>query len=225
MSLKTYVLRRILYIAPLMIAITLMNFTLINVAPGDPVLVRVGLIKCETPECYNNAYNKAAIEMGLMDENYYTVPWFERYIDFVNDLLHFDLGRSWSYTQGGNGIPVADIIKEHAVYTLVLNVFSFILSLLLSTAIGVVSATRSRSIWDKTLTVAMLLGYSMPLFWLAKLLMYVSFVMFNFTGVTNKDAFNKPLLLNPSFYKYMLLPLLSLTLGGLVFMARLIRSQ
>lgn len=65
----------------------------------------------------------------------------------------------------------------------------------------------------------------MPLFWLAKLLMYVSFVLFGFTGVSNKQAFNKPLLLNPHFYKFMLLPLLSLTLGGLVFMARLIRSQ
>jgi len=74
MSLKGYILRRILYIVPVMIVITLMNFTLINIAPGDPVLVRVGLIKCETPECYNNAYNKAAIEMGLMSPNYYTVP-------------------------------------------------------------------------------------------------------------------------------------------------------
>ncbi|UJG41092.1 MAG: ABC transporter permease [Candidatus Heimdallarchaeum aukensis] len=225
MSLKGYILRRILYIVPVMVAITLMNFTLINVAPGDPVIVRVGLIKCETPECYNNAYNKAAIEMGLMSPNYYTVPWFERYVSFMNDLLHFDFGKSWSNTQGGEGIPVADIIKRHAVYTVTLNSLSFVLSLLLSTAIGVVSATRSRSFWDKSLTVAMLLGYSMPLFWLAKLLMYVSFVLFGFTGVSNKQAFNKPLLLNPHFYKFMLLPLLSLTLGGLVFMARLIRSQ
>ena len=225
MSLRGFIIRRVLYIVPLMLGITLMNFTLINISPGDPVIVRLGLIHCETPECYNNAYNKEAIEMGLLTRDLYTVPWFERYVDFVNDLLHFDLGRSWYNQQAGQGVPVAKIIKEHAPYTVILNVVSFILSLILSTAIGVVSATRMRSFWDKSLTVAMLFGYSMPLFWIAKLFMYTSFKLFSFTGVTNKDAFIKPLVLNPSFYKYLILPTLALTLGGLVFMARLMRSQ
>ncbi|MHA1259682.1 MAG: ABC transporter permease [Candidatus Heimdallarchaeaceae archaeon] len=225
MSLKGYIIRRVLYIVPLMLGITLMNFTLINISPGDPIVVRLGLIHCESEACYNSAYNKEAIQMGLLNEDMYTVPWFKRYVDFVNDLLHFDLGESWYNTQAGKGIPIAEIIKDHAPYTLILNVVSFILSLLLSTAIGVVSATRMRSVWDKSLTVAMLLGYSMPLFWIAKLFMFLSFKLFNFTGVTNKDAFIKPLLLNPNFYKYLILPTLSLTLGHLVFMARLIRSQ
>jgi peptide/nickel transport system permease protein len=202
-----------------------MNFTLINVSPGDPVIVRLGLIHCETPECYNSAYNREAIEMGLLNNDMYTVPWFERYVSFVNDLLHFDFGRSWYNTQAGEGIPISEIIMNHAPYTLILNTISFILSLLMSTAIGVISATRRRSIWDKGLTIAMLFGYSMPLFWLAKLLMLLSFELFNFTGVTNKDAFVTPILLNPAFYKYLILPTLALTLGHLVFMARLMRSQ
>lgn len=208
-----------------MLGITLMNFTLINIAPGDPVLVRLGLIKCETPECYNAAYNREAIAMGLLNSSLYTVPWHQRYIKFLTDLLHLDFGKSWYFTVAGQGIPVLKIIGDHLPYTLVLNIISFILSLLMSTAIGVVSATRARSFWDNFLTVSMLLGYSMPLFWLAKLLMYVSWKMFNFTGVANKEAFVRPLLLNPHFYKYLILPTLSLTLGGLTFMARLVRSQ
>ncbi len=225
MSLRGYIVRRVIYILPVMLGITLMNFTLINVSPGDPVLVRLGLIHCETPECYNSAYNREAIEMGLLDNDMYTVPWFERYIDFVNDLLHFDLGRSWYNTQAGVGIPISQLISERAVYTITLNVLSFIFSLLLATAIGVVSATRQNSIWDRSLTIAMLLGYSMPLFWLAKLIMLLSYSLFNFTGVVSKDAFKTPLFLNPDFYKYLILPTLALTLGGLVFMARLVRSQ
>ena len=225
MSLRGYIVRRIIYIVPVMLGITLMNFTLINVSPGDPVIVRLGLLHCETPECYNTAYNNEAIEMGLMNNEMYTVPWFERYIDFVNDLLHFDLGRSWYNTQAGQGISISQMISERAVYTITLNVLSFIFSLLLAVAIGVVSATRQNSIWDRSLTFAMLLGYSMPLFWLAKLLMLLSYSLFNFTGVANKDAFKTPLFLNPNFYKYLILPTLALTLGGLVFMARLVRSQ
>ena len=208
-----------------MLGITLMNFTLINIAPGDPVVVRIGLIHCESNECYNAAYNREAIAMGLMDQDLYTVPWFQRYISYVSDLLKFDFGDSWYYTQAGQGMPIAQIISEHAPYTLILNILSFIISLLMSTAIGVVSATRRNSFWDRSLTFAMLLGYSMPLFWIAKLLMYLSFSLFRFTGVTNKDTFIKPLLLNPKFYKYLILPTLALTLGHLVFMARLIRSQ
>ncbi|MCE7746834.1 MAG: ABC transporter permease [Candidatus Heimdallarchaeota archaeon] len=225
MSLKGFVIRRVLYIIPVMLGITLMNFTLINVSPGDPVIVRLGLIHCDNPDCYNNAYNREAIEMGLMSSDLYTIPWFTRYVDYISDLLRFDFGRSWYNTQAGIGIPIANIIADHASYTVILNVISFVLSLLLSTAIGVVSATRRNSFWDRSLTVAMLLGYSMPLFWLAKLLMFLSFKLFNFTGVTNKDAFVKPILLNLSFYKYLILPTLALTLGHLVFMARLIRSQ
>ena len=225
MSLRGYIVRRVLYIVPVMLGITLMNFTLINVSPGDPVIVRLGLIKCETPECYNAAYNREAVEMGLLGEDMYTIPWFDRYIDFVSDLLRFDFGRSWYNTQAGEGIPISQIIGDHAPYTLILNIISFILSLIMSTAIGVISATRRRSIWDKGLTIAMLFGYSMPLFWIAKLLMLLSYELFSFTGVTNKDAFVEPILFNPHFYKYLILPVLALTLGHLVFMARLIRSQ
>ncbi|MFW9852452.1 MAG: hypothetical protein ACFFDS_05895, partial [Candidatus Thorarchaeota archaeon] len=97
MSLRGYIIRRVLYIVPLMLGITLMNFTMINVSPGDPVIIRLGLIQCNTVECYNNAYNKEAVEMGLLSRDLYTVPWFERYVDFVNNLLHFDFGRSWYY--------------------------------------------------------------------------------------------------------------------------------
>lgn len=225
MTLRGYIVKRVIYIVPVMLGITLMNFTLINVSPGDPVIVRLGLLHCETPECYNTAYNREAIEMGLLDNEMYTVPWFERYIDFVNDLLHFDLGRSWYNTQAGVGIPISQLISERAVYTITLNVLAFVFSLLLATAIGVVSATRQNSIWDRSLTIAMLLGYSMPLFWLAKLIMLLSYSLFNFTGVVSKDAFRTPLILNPNFYKYLILPVLALTVGGLVFMARLVRSQ
>ena len=208
-----------------MLGITLMNFTLINISPGDPVIIRIGLIHCENMDCYNSAYNREAIEMGLLNEELYTVPWFTRYIRFVSDLLRFDFGTSWYYTKAGKGVPIATILEEHLFYSIILNILSFVISLALSTAIGVVSATRMRSFWDKSLTVAMLLGYSMPLFWIAKLLMLGSYRLFNFTGVTNKEAFVKPLMLNGQFYKYLILPTLALTLGGLVFMARLMRSQ
>ena len=225
MSLKGYIVRRTLYIIPIMLGITLLNFTLIHTSPGDPVIVRLGLLKCYTIECYNTAYNMEAINMGLMDRDLYTIPWFERYVSFVNDLLHFDFGRSWYFQHGGQGAPINQILKDKAVYTITLNIIATVVSILLSTFIGVIAATRKNSFWDKTLTITMLLGYSMPLFWLAKLLMLMSYYMFNFTGVSTKDTFRTPLITNGNFYKHLILPVLALSLGGLVFMARLVRSQ
>ncbi|MHA2358554.1 MAG: hypothetical protein ACXABK_07300, partial [Candidatus Heimdallarchaeaceae archaeon] len=113
MSLRGYIVRRVLYIVPLMLGITLINFTLINISPGDPIVVRIGLIHCESSDCYSAAYNREAIEMGLLDDDLYTVPWFTRYIQFVSDLLRLDFGRSWYNTQAGVGIPVSQIIAEH----------------------------------------------------------------------------------------------------------------
>ena len=211
-----------------MLGITLLNFTLLSLTPGDPVIVRIGLIHCENMDCYNTAYNREAVEMGLLDDEWYTVPWFQRYINFINDLLHLDLGNSWYFTRGGTGIPVSNIIGERIVYTLTLNILSLIFSLIISTVIGVISATRQNSFWDRSLTVAMLLGFAMPLFWLAKLFMLASFHLFNFTGVAGKEAFSKirgSIFFNGQFYLYMILPVVTMTFHSLVFMARLIRSQ
>jgi peptide/nickel transport system permease protein len=65
----------------------------------------------------------------------------------------------------------------------------------------------------------------MPTFWLAKLVMLASFYTFHFTGATEFDVFQEPFILNPKFYKYLILPTVTLVLTGLVFLARLTRSQ
>jgi peptide/nickel transport system permease protein len=110
-------------------------------------------------------------------------------------------------------------------YTLFLTTPAFVIATILSTIIGVVQATRQYSIWDKAVTLASLVGFSMPAFWLAKLVMLTSFFMFKFTGATTGDAFEEPFIINPGFYKYLILPVLTLVLTGLVFLARLTRSQ
>ena len=118
MSLKGFILRRTIYIVPIMIGVTLINFTLIDASPGDPIRIRVGLVSCTTPDCYNDAYNREALAMGLIDSDGYTVPWVTRYFDFLNRILRFDLGDSWSMMQAGKGVPVSRIIADHAVYTI-----------------------------------------------------------------------------------------------------------
>jgi len=245
-SLRSYAIRRFLYIIPTLIGISILSFTLIALSPGDPIMIRMGLFKGEQSE-YIDMYNEIGQEIGILDEDNNTVNIVVRYLrwlgfakrpieyEFNEDgspvyrysgVLQGDLGRSWHWTQDGRiGKKITDIIVSRMWYTLFLTTPAFVISTILATIIGVVQATRQYSIWDKSVTVASLIGYSMPAFWLAKLIMLASFFMFNFTGATQGDAFREPFIINPKFYVFLILPTITLILTALVFLSRLTRSQ
>jgi len=235
MSLQSYAIRRILYIFPTLLGITIISFALIAASPGDPIQIRMGLWMGELGE-YEEAYDKIGYDIGILDEDGNRINVFVRYLRWFglmkdnsgerNGLLQGNLGRSWFWTQNGNiGKPISSIITSRLWYTLFLTTPAFIISTILATVIGVVQATRQYSWWDKGVTLASLIGFSMPAFWLAKLIMLGSFYLFSFTGATQGDAFTEPFLLNPKFYLFLILPTITLVLTALVFLARLTRSQ
>lgn len=243
---RSYALRRFLYIIPTILGISVLSFTLIALSPGDPIQIRIGLWQGEQPD-YEEVYREIGLQIGLLDEDGNRINIFVRYLQWLgiakrpmageqdefgniiyrrSGLFQGDLGRSWYWTQGNNvGKPITSIISSRLWYTLFLTTPAFVISTILATVIGVVQATRQYSIWDKGVTVASLIGYSMPAFWLAKLVMLMSFYMFKFTGATQAQAFTEPYILNPNFYLYLILPVITLVLSGLVFLSRLTRSQ
>ena len=260
MSMRSYAIRRFLYIIPTLIGISIFSFALIALSPGDPIQIRMGLFKGEQSE-YEDLYNQIGVDLGLIEfrpdgtaKNVSVVVRYLRWLGFMkrpiegeytgelieledgtavqvpvyraSGIIQGDFGRSWHWTQDGKiGKPITDIILSRMWYTLFLTTPAFVISTVLATVIGVVQATRQYSIWDKGVTLASLIGYSMPTFWLAKLVMLGSFYMFNFTGATQGDAFREPFLLNAKFYVFLILPTITLVLTGLVFLARLTRSQ
>jgi peptide/nickel transport system permease protein len=234
-SLRSYALRRLLYIFPTLLGISIISFALIAASPGDPIQIRLGLWIGEQPE-YEEVYEQVGFEIGVLDENGEPVSVVVRYFRWLglikdqngvrSGILQGNLGNSWFYTQSGNqGKPISDIIVGRLWYTLFLTTPAFIITTILATVIGVIQATRQYSLWDKGVTLASLIGFSMPVFWLAKLVMLTSFYLFNFTGATQGDAFTEPFIVNPKFYVFLILPTITLILAGLVFLARLTRSQ
>jgi peptide/nickel transport system permease protein len=232
---RSYAFRRILYIIPTLLGISIISFTLIAMSPGDPIMIRIGLYQGENPD-YEEVYDQVGYDIGILDENGNRISVVVRYLQWLglmrnnkgefSGLFQGKLGRSWYYTETANvGKQIGDIITSRLWYTLFLTTPAFIIATVLSTVIGVVQATRQYSIWDKGVTVASLIGFSMPTFWLAKLVMLASFYLFDFTGATDGEAFTEPFILNPSFYKFLILPTITLVLTGLVFLARLTRSQ
>ena len=259
-SLRSYAIRRLIFIIPTILGISILSFLLIASSPGDPIQIRMGLFKGEQSE-YEDLYNQIGVDLGLIeireDGSIHNVsiavrylrwlgimkrPIENEYTDIVVDtgsgepvqipvyrrsgILQGDFGRSWHWTEDGRiGKPITDIILSRMWYTLFLTTPAFVIATVLSTVIGVVQATRQYSVWDKGVTLASLIGFSMPVFWLAKLVMLGSFYMFNFTAATQGDAFREPFIINPKFYVFLILPTITLVLTGLVFLARLTRSQ
>ncbi|MBD3192166.1 MAG: ABC transporter permease subunit [Candidatus Heimdallarchaeota archaeon] len=235
MSLRSYALRRFLYIFPTLLGISIFSFALIAASPGDPIMIRMGLFMGEQTQ-YEARYDEIGYEIGLLDENGDRINVFVRYFQWLglardnkgefSGILQGDFGRSWYWIETDIiGKKITDIIVSRMWYTLFLTTPAFVISTILATVIGVVQATRQYTWWDKGVTLASLVGYSMPVFWLAKLVMLGSFYMFDFTGATQGDAFREPFILNPKFYMYLILPTITMVLAGLVFLARLTRSQ
>ena len=152
----TYVIRRILFMIPVFLGVSILTFYISNAA-GDPIaLIRQGL-KSAPPE---------VIE-ALRVYYHLDQPIYMRYLYWLWDLLHLNLGISVA------GTPVISKIGPWVLTTLELQIPALILAVLIGIPIGVFSAQRQYSKSDVTITTFALFGYSMPTFWLGLIMILV----------------------------------------------------
>jgi ABC-type dipeptide/oligopeptide/nickel transport system permease component len=145
---------RVLQLIPVIIGVSIIVFSLMHITPGDPVEMMIG-DQHTTPE----EIAKLRSELGL------DKPLHIQLFRFLEGLLTFDLGMS--YTQRA---PVARIILPRLPATIELSVLSIIIALLIGIPVGIVSAVKRYSVFDKVGTFFSLLGVSMPGFWFSLLL-------------------------------------------------------
>ena len=145
---------RILQLIPVILGVSIIVFSLMHITPGDPVEMMIG-DQHTTPE----EIAKLRAELGL------DKPFHIQFFRFLEGLLTFDLGMS--YTQRA---PVADIILPRLPATIELSVLSMMVALLIGIPVGIVSAVKRYSVFDKAGTFFSLLGVSMPGFWFSLLL-------------------------------------------------------
>ncbi len=152
MPLYRYVLRRILFVIPLLIGITLVAFIIANAVPADPINANLPQNQLNNPEIV--AAFRA--EWGL-DKS----P-VEQYLTYVGNLLQGDLGRSIKTRH-----PVADDIAQFLPATIELATTSTIFGVALGVAFGVVSAVWQNRPIDYIVRTVGLIGVSVPVFVLA----------------------------------------------------------
>ncbi len=150
----TYLARRTLSLIPVFLGLSLTIFVLIHLIPGDPAVVMLGFRA--TPEAVAHLHR-----LWHLDD-----PLWSQYFSFLGRLVTGDLGNSVQYQ-----VPVRDLLSSRVQETLLLAFLSMLLSIVLAVPLAAISATRKDRWPDHVIRVITLLGFTMPSFWIALLLM------------------------------------------------------
>ncbi len=151
-----FITRRLLLMIPLVFGITLISFIVIHLAPGNPVEVQTEMSLKVSAQAKENLKKLYGLDK----------PLHIQYFNWLQRFVKLDFGKSFV-----DGRGVMDKIIERIPITLIINVFSLMLICVLAIPIGILSATKQYSLFDKISTVFVFVGFSTPTFWLALLLM------------------------------------------------------
>lgn len=210
-----FLLKRIALLVPLFLGITLITFTVIHLAPGEPVEMQTALnpkITKETRERLRKFYG--------LDQ-----PLHVQYGQWLGRLVKLDFGNSFA----PDNRPVIDKIKERIPVTLSLNLIVLLLELGLAIPIGVMAATHRDTLLDKGFTLFVFLGFSVPTFWLALLLMYLFGVRLEWLPISGLRSIHAAglsgIAASWDLVKHLLLPVGIATFGSLAGLSRYMRSS
>ena len=157
-----YILRRLLLLIPTLFGVVTLVFFMIALSPGDPARVMLG------ERANAESIEKLRHELGL------DKPLLVQYGLYMQRIVKMDLGRSIK-----TGQKVSEEIRDHYPATIELAIWAMIFSTVVGIILGVLSATRKNSWIDFTSMAGALVGVSMPVFWLALVLIMIFSVALN----------------------------------------------
>lgn len=156
MTLRTYIITRILLTIPMVLILLTIVFVVVRVLPGDPVLLHFE--KRADPEVIEEFRRKLGLDK----------PLWEQYIDYLSGLLHFDFGKSMQ-----DFSPVSVQIFSAFPATLELAIFSMLVAVGIGTFLGVESARSYNTPKDYAIRIFGIVSYAIPVFFLGIILQII----------------------------------------------------
>jgi len=209
-----YITKRLLLMIPLIFGITLITFLVIHLAPGSPVEVQTEMSLKVTAQAKENLKKLYGLDK----------PLHIQYLDWLNRFVKLDFGKSFV-----DGRKVLDKIVERIPITLTINILSLMLIVVVAVPIGILSATRQYSLFDKLSTIFVFVGFSTPTFWLALLLMIlfgVNLGLLPISGIQSIDVSEMgPFERLFDWIKHLILPVGISAFGGIAGLSRYSRSS
>lgn len=155
-----YIIRRLLAIIPLLLAVSILSFAVMYFAPGDPLMTMTDRRGVDDLSPEEEAHLRH--QMGL------DAPVYVQYLRWLGNVLRGNMGYSLISRR-----PVAQIIGERILNTLRLSVIGLVITLTTALPLGVLSARYQNSFFDQAVSVTTFIGFSLPSFWLALMLINI----------------------------------------------------
>ncbi|MBI5640890.1 MAG: ABC transporter permease [Nitrospirae bacterium] len=218
-----YLIKRIFEMIPTLFGITLITFFIIHLAPGKPSDIFSELNPKITPEAREKL------------EKYYGLdkPIMVQYGLWLKKVVRLDFGESFSSDRRPVMQKIWDrkkpLLERRLFVTFMINIISVVIILLIAIPIGISSAVRRNSLFDKITTTTVFVGFAMPSFWLALLLMMFFGVYLHWLPISQLKSMNFDSL---SFSgkildvaRHLVLPLFVSAFGGIAGDSRFMRSS
>ena len=211
MSLRGYFVRRVLQMVPVILAVILITFALLQLAPGDVATLMAG--EDANPE----------VIAAIRDRYQLDAPLGEQFVAYVGSLVQGDLGTSIRYGQ-----PVIDVILSRVPATLLLVGTALLAATLLGTTSGTLLARRIGSRLDAFASFVAIGAFSVPVFWLGLMLILIFAVNLHWlpsSGMTSAIAPRDPIGRMMDVLAHLILPAVTLATVWFGQYLRLARSS
>ncbi len=208
-----YIIRRLFQAVPIVLAIIVLNFFLLNMAEGDAVDVLAGEAGSATPEYMAELRAKFGLDQPLPVQ----------LLVYLKNIISLDLGYSFRHD-----MPVSVLIVDRFWPTLLLMVSTIILAVLFGILLGLLAAINLNTWKDAVISVFALITYATPLFWVGLMMIEVFSInlrWFPTSGMENIAAFYEGFDRFVDITHHLVLPTITLSLFYLALYTRLMRAS
>ena len=192
-----FVIHRLLALIPLLIGVSFLVFLMLQLVPGDPVMMMLGEFSMATAKDVEALRQ----QLGFND------PLHVQYWNYFKNLVTGDLGTSMRTKK-----PVVDLILARLPSTFELTIYGLLFALIFGTLLGIIAALKHNTFIDYFTVVIALLGVSIPGFWLALLFIFLFSIRLEWLPITGSSSLS------------IIMPCLALGLWAGGTIARLVRS-
>ncbi|GAB1487506.1 ABC transporter permease [Aminivibrio sp.] len=192
-----YFLKRLLFLIPVLLGVSIVIFVIVHLAPGDPAEVMLG------PSATQEEITNLREQLGL------TKPLYVQYGIFLTNALKGDLGRSIK-----TNAPVVDEILERLPVTLTLAILAMIFAIPIGLPLGILAALKQNTWVDALASFFALIGFSIPNFWVGLMLMLLLSIYIPILPSSGFDS-----------WKNLIMPTIVLGIQTMAVIARMTRSS
>lgn len=213
-----YILRRVLLALLTIWAISVLSFVIIQLPPGDYITSYIAQMASSGSIVSQEEAENLRSQYGL-DQ-----PEWVQYLRWVGQVARGNFGQSMEWRR-----PVAEVIGDRLLLTVVLSLAALIFTWILALPLGIYSAVRQYSFGDYVATFVGFIGLAVPNFLLALVVMYLGFVFFNTNigGLFSEEFVDSPWSAARAWdlLKHLPLPAFILALGGTAQLVRILRAN